>query len=274
MRVVKGQDGTVLKTMLVGKLTMWVSPLHLCEMSRDALHPSLKRQFEGGLRITTEGWHRNPSHCSGQQFKIGFFTLYLLDVVGHCVIMTSISRTSSRPGKIFPGRQKQVWVCLVISILISLGICQPLGYECQLRGATTQTEFCSHPVSEGTILFGNKSLSLHLCPHFFIVPIFCCPFHLVLYWESLERASQTSSTAWSAWEKKKPHSQGSAQEKTMDTVWSPSPASQHGPTATATPTSPENMQGKRAIPLCQMKSRATYSGSEEVGKCWVSAVRK
>lgn len=73
MRVLKGQDGTVLKTMLVGKLTMWVSPLHLCEMSRDALHPSLKRQFEGGLRITTEGWHRNPSHCSGQQFKIGFF---------------------------------------------------------------------------------------------------------------------------------------------------------------------------------------------------------
>lgn len=58
----------------------------------------------------------------------------------------------------------------------------------------TQTKICSHPVSEGETLF-DKSLSLLLCPHFFLVPIFCCPFQPVLYWKSLERASQTSSTA-------------------------------------------------------------------------------
>lgn len=43
----------------------------------------------------------------------------------------------------------------------------------------TQTKFCSHPVSEGATLFDSKSLSLHLCLHFFLLTIFCCPFHPV-----------------------------------------------------------------------------------------------
>lgn len=54
----------------------------------------------------------------------------------------------------------------------------------------------------------------------------------------------------------------------------PSPASQHGPTATATPTSPDSTQGECATPPRQVERKATYSGPEEVGKCWVSAVHK
>lgn len=82
-----------------------------------------------------------------------------------------------------------------------------------MRGAMTETKICSHLVSEGAALFGNKSLSLLLCPHFFLVPILCCPFQPVLYWKSLERASQASSTAWSPWEGKTLTARGQPKRK-------------------------------------------------------------
>lgn len=203
MRVVKGQDGTALRAVLVGKLTVPRGCHHCPYVGWAGMLCILPWEDS-----SKEGWGLEQKVSTGiphiaqdSTLRIGFFTPSLLDVVAHCVIMTSTSRAMSRPVKSFPGRQKQVWVCLVIPVLTPLGIFQPLGYECQMRGAMAQIKFCSHPVSEGVTLFGNKSLTLHPCPHFFIVPIFCCPFHLVLENPRVSKPSQQHSLKFLGGEK-------------------------------------------------------------------------
>lgn len=117
----------------------------------------------------------------------------------------------------FPGRQKRAWVCRVIPVLTPLGICQLL--EKYWTMSVRCEELWHKPTSAATLclkgatLSGNKSLSLHLRPHFFLVPIFCCPFYPVLYWKSPERASQASSTAWSVWREKNPTARGQPKRK-------------------------------------------------------------
>lgn len=216
-----------------------------------------------------------PHIAQDSSFTVGCFTPYLLDVVGCCVIM---ARAITRPGKSFPGRQKQVRVCLVIPVLIPSSICQPLD---KYWAMNVEYEELWHKPKFAAILWLKVQPCLATSP-------FCCTYvpisSLFLYSAVLstlccigkpERESNPRQQhSLKCLGGRKPHSQGSAQEKSTDTEWWPAAASQHGPTATATPTSPESKQGERAIPLCQMESKATYSGSEEVGKCWVSAVHK